>query len=134
MFLEDLDQLVAFDDFLLQEPLRHLVQRLPLPRQKFAHSAVLFIDDAPDLPVDLLQCLLAVPALFRISHLVHSQHVAPARLVRERPQRFAHPIFEDHAAGQFGDAAQVVLRSGGDLIEDDLFRYATAQQNGDAVE
>ena len=86
--------------------------------------------DPLDLGVDELRGLLAVQAAL-LRHRDVEKPRALVAVVVDRPKSVAHPELGHHGAGDIGGALQVVLRTGRNLAQRDLFGRPAAQQHGE---
>ncbi|GBD46607.1 hypothetical protein HRbin41_01435 [bacterium HR41] len=86
--------------------------------QHLPRAAVCFLDDAPDLVVDLACDLVGVVGLG--GELATEERLRVVVTEDARPELLGHPEAHHHLFGGVRDLLEVVGGAGGDLAEDEL--------------
>src|SRR5882672_101763 len=128
----DVADLVGVDGLELEQRLGHRLDLVAVVLEKLAREAVLLVDDALDLAVDLLHRRLG-HALVRGDRAAE-EDLALVLAVDHRPELVGHAPLRHHAARDLGGALEVVGGAGGHLLHEQLFGNAPAEQHRDHVE
>ena len=89
------------------------------------------IDDLMHLLVDEARGLFRVAA---VGLHISAEENRIIRFIRDQADALAHAPFGDHLADDFGDALKIVGSTGGNILDDQLFRDAAAEQLANEVE
>src|SRR5918994_6627983 len=128
----DVADLVGVERLVLEQRLGHHLDLFAVLLEDLASDAVLLIDDAADLGVDLLHGRFG-HALVR-GHRAAEEHFALVLAVHHGTELVGHAPLRHHAARDFRGALEVVRRAGGHLVHEQLFGDAAAEQHRDHAE
>src|SRR4051812_25127932 len=128
----DVADLLGVDRLPLEQRLRHHLDLVAVLLDQVARHAVLLVDDAADLAVDLLHGRFR-HVLVR-GHGAAEEHLALVLAVNHRPELVGHAPLGHHAARHVGRLLEVVARAGGHLVHEDFLGDAPAEHHGDLVQ
>src|SRR5262245_8573671 len=124
--------LLAVERLALQERARQRVQLHQVGLDHLAGPGSTVGDDALDLRVDQDRGVLTV--VLGARHFPPEEDVLLALAERERTHPVRHAPFADHLPGHLGRLLEIVAGAGRALLEHDLLRRSTAEQDRDAVD
>ena len=118
---------------LLEQLARQRLELGPPLLQDLERVVVGPLDPVAHREVDLARRVLAEAPRRRPAPRPAEEGAAARVVVGDLAERLVHAVAGDHAAGDVGDAGQVVGGAGRELAEDELLRRAAAQQHGHLV-
>src|SRR5437879_3436130 len=125
----DVGDLVGVDGLELEQRLRHRLDLVAVVLEKPARDAVLLVDDAADLGVDLLHRRLG-DVLVRGDRAAE-EYLALVLAVHHRPKLLGHAPLGHHAARHVGGFPEVIARARGHLVHEQLFGDPASEHHGD---
>src|SRR5699024_917938 len=129
--LEDLQHLTLAQGLLLQQLHDQFVEDISVLDKDLVGLVVGGLDEATHLLVDDGGDLLGV--LTRMRHLPTQERLTVGGAKLTGPQTLTHAVLGDHVARQGGGLVDVVARTRGGFVEDQLLGGSSAQHHGELI-